>query len=201
MSLLNEFALVERGEQYALPHLRLRELGIKNVPAVPVDIAGILDTLVKLGAREKQCELAYQGFTKTFTIGGTTARAHSFLFGDQTAGAQQAAARESLRAFLGSDPHAIAPGALAERRRRRWAHRARARRSPAVVAVVDLVPRRVLRGRAAPRQLGGDGGCDAAREGDGGVLPDHRARGPRLQPASPQEGAGPGRGDMARAPR
>jgi hypothetical protein len=115
MSLLNEFALVERGEQYALPHLRLRELGIKNVPAVPVDIAGILDTLVKLGAREKQCELAYQGFTKTFTIGGTTARAHSFLFGDQTAGAQQAAARESLRAFLGSDPHAIAPGALAER--------------------------------------------------------------------------------------
>jgi hypothetical protein len=67
MSLLANHVVVERDEQFKLPRLHLRELGLglDNVPAVPVDIAGIVDTLVKLGIREKQCELAYQGFTKT----------------------------------------------------------------------------------------------------------------------------------------
>ena len=43
-----------------LPQLQLRELGLGNVPAVPVDLAALLDTLIKLGVREKQCEQAYQ---------------------------------------------------------------------------------------------------------------------------------------------
>jgi hypothetical protein len=115
MSLFGNHAVVERGEQYKLPQLHLRDLGLHNVPAVPVDIAGIVDTLVKLGVREKQCELAYQGLSRTFTIGGTTARAHAFLFGAEAADAQRAAARESLRAFLSSNPLEIPPGALAER--------------------------------------------------------------------------------------
>src|SRR6188472_3629837 len=100
MSLQQEFALVERTEQYKLPHLRLRELGLHNVPAVPVDLGGMLDTLLKLGLRAKQREQAYQALTKTFTIGGTTARAYSFLFGTQSADAQPAAAREQAQAFL-----------------------------------------------------------------------------------------------------
>jgi hypothetical protein len=114
VSLLENNVVVGRDQQFALPRLHLRELGLGNVPAVPVDIAGILDTLVKLGVREKQCELAYEGLTPTFTIGGTTARAHAFLFGAQTADEQKAAARENLRAFLNSSPLDIPPSALAE---------------------------------------------------------------------------------------
>jgi hypothetical protein len=115
MSVLGDLAVVERGEQFKLPQLRLRELGLKNVPAVPVDIAAMLDTLVKLGIREKQCEQAYQGLSRTFTIAGRTDRAHAFLFGKQTAAANRAAARASLQAFLSSDPLGISLGALAER--------------------------------------------------------------------------------------
>lgn len=120
MSLQQDFAVVERSEQFKLPQLRLRELGLKNVPAVPVDIVGVVDTLVKLGIRAKQGEQAYQGLAKTFTIGGTTARAHAFLFGDQPADANTAAARDSLQAFLRSNPlDAISPSALAGRLKER----------------------------------------------------------------------------------
>ena len=112
MSLQQEFALVERSEQYKLPHLRLHELGLRNVPAVPVDLGGMLDTLLKLGLRAKQREQAYQALTKTFTIGGTTARAYSFLFGAQSADAQPAAAREQAQAFL-SNAAALSPSHLA----------------------------------------------------------------------------------------
>jgi Lipoxygenase len=112
MSLQQEFALVERSEQYKLPHLRLRELGLHNVPAVPVDVGGMLDTLLKLGLRAKQREQAYQALTKTFTIGGTTARAYTFLFGAQSTDAQPAAAREQAQAFL-SNASALSPSNLA----------------------------------------------------------------------------------------
>ena len=58
-----------------------------------------------------------RALTKTFTIGGTTARAHSFLFGDQSADAQPGRRHaSSLQAFLSNDPlERIAPSALAER--------------------------------------------------------------------------------------
>jgi hypothetical protein len=32
-----------------LPQLPTRELGLVNVPAVPIDTAGMLDTLIRLG--------------------------------------------------------------------------------------------------------------------------------------------------------
>jgi hypothetical protein len=112
MGLQQEFTLIERSEQYKLPHLRLRELGLRNVPAVPVDLGGMLDTLLKLGLRAKQREQAYQALTKTFTIGGTTARAYTFLFGGQSADAQPAAAREQAQAFLSNAP-ALSPSHLA----------------------------------------------------------------------------------------
>src|SRR5262245_46720501 len=68
--------------------LPLRELGLTNIPAVPVDIEGMVDTLVKLGLRSKQREQALQGLSKTFTIGGSTARAYAFLFGGGAADAE-----------------------------------------------------------------------------------------------------------------
>ena len=64
MSLFGDLAVVERGERFKLPQLQLRELGLGNVPAVPVDLAALLDTLIKLGVREKQCEQAYQSLSR-----------------------------------------------------------------------------------------------------------------------------------------
>jgi hypothetical protein len=87
-----------------LPQLPLRELGLKYVPAVPVDIVGMLDTVFKLGVRVKQREQALQGLSKTLTIGGSTARAHDFLFGGEAAGAQQAAVLERLRGLMTRNP-------------------------------------------------------------------------------------------------
>jgi len=92
-----------------LPQLPLRELGLNNVPAVPVDIVGMLDTLVKLGVRVKQREQALQGLSKTFTIGGSTVRAHDFLFGGEATDAQQAAILERLRGLMNRNPLGILP--------------------------------------------------------------------------------------------
>jgi hypothetical protein len=45
-------------------------------------MATTLDPQIKLSIRFKQRELSLQGLSKTYTIDGTTARAHAFLFGD-----------------------------------------------------------------------------------------------------------------------
>ena len=48
----------------------------------------------------KQREQALQGLGKTFTIGGSTARAYQFLYGGGAADKRAAEAHEALRAFL-----------------------------------------------------------------------------------------------------
>ena len=68
-----------------MPRLPLGELGFKYIPAVPVDPGGVGDTLFKLAVRLKQREQPLQGLSKTFTIGGSTARAYNFLFGTEAA--------------------------------------------------------------------------------------------------------------------
>ena len=61
MSLFGDLAVVERGEHFKLPQLRLRELGLKHVPAVPVDLAAIPDTLIKLGRPGKAVRAGLPG--------------------------------------------------------------------------------------------------------------------------------------------
>ena len=90
-----------------MPQLPLGELGFKYVPAVPVDVGGLGDTLVKLAVRLKQREQPLQGLSRTFTIGGSTARAYNFLFGPEAAVEKQLAAHESLRGALSRDPSAL----------------------------------------------------------------------------------------------
>jgi hypothetical protein len=90
-----------------MPRLPLGELGFKYIPAVPVDAGGVGDTLVKLAVRLKQREQPLQGLSKTFTIGGSTARAYNFLFGPEAAVEKQLAAHESLRGALSRDPSAL----------------------------------------------------------------------------------------------
>ena len=63
-------------EKPSLHHLPLRKLGFEYVPAVPVDIPGMADTLVRFGIKTKQHEQALRGLARTYTIRGTIAPAY-----------------------------------------------------------------------------------------------------------------------------
>src|SRR6188472_2196851 len=95
--------------QLKLPQLPTRELGLSNVPAFPIDPAGMLDTLIKLSIRFKQREQALEGLSRTYTIGGRSARAREFLFGDVSLGAKETEQVEHLRGLLKGNTLQIIP--------------------------------------------------------------------------------------------
>src|SRR5262249_37702966 len=95
------------GQSSTMLKLPLRELGLKHIPAIPVDVPGMADTVSKLAIRVKQREQALEGLSKVFTIGGTTARAYNFLYGSGAADKKAEAARAASRAFLTGDPSEI----------------------------------------------------------------------------------------------
>lgn len=66
--------------------LPLRLLGLKNIPAVPVTLDGLLSTLVRLGIRAEEIKQAAHGLNNVYTIGGTTQPAFPFLFGTSSSG-------------------------------------------------------------------------------------------------------------------
>jgi hypothetical protein len=90
-----------------MPRLPLGDLGFTHVPGVPVDAAALEDTLIKLTYRLKQSEQPLQGLSKTFTIGGSTARAYNFLFGTADADGKQAAAHQQMLRSLSRDSSEI----------------------------------------------------------------------------------------------
>jgi len=69
----------------------------------------MLNTLFKLGIRFKQREQALEGLSKTYTIGGKTARARDFLLGNVALDAKEAAQLERLRALLKRNTLEIIP--------------------------------------------------------------------------------------------
>lgn len=99
------------GGSAAISQLPLRST-YPNLPAVPLDEAGILDTLGRLEIRAEQVLQAKQGLSEKFTIGGVTRRAYVFLFG----GGTEAANRDARRA-LARSLRARPGGAAAELRR------------------------------------------------------------------------------------
>ena len=74
-----------------------------NLPAVPVDPEGVLDTLARLQIREQQELQAKQGLTRKYTIGGTTRRAYAFLF-EEDVPASRSETRSALEEALRNDP-------------------------------------------------------------------------------------------------
>src|SRR5262245_59726973 len=95
------------GQSSTMLQLPLRELGLKYIPAIPVDVHGMADTVSRLAIRVKQREQALQGLAKMFTIGGSTGRAYNFLYGIGAADKKAAAARAASHAFLTGDPFEI----------------------------------------------------------------------------------------------
>src|SRR3954463_8969429 len=74
-----------------------------------IKLAQILDTLIKLSIRFKQRELSLQGLSKTYTIDGTTARAHAFLFGDVSREAKEKEQAGQLRELLAQNTMELLP--------------------------------------------------------------------------------------------
>ena len=91
-------------------HLPLWLLGLKDIPAVPIQLEAMADTLLKLGIRTEQTMQAKQGLTNTYTIGGVTATGYEFVFG-RTPGFQEQveAAREDVREVLRPNPPRSSP--------------------------------------------------------------------------------------------
>jgi hypothetical protein len=76
-----------------LPQLPLRST-YPNLPAVPVDALGAVDTLAKLSVRQQQEIQAKQGLTQKYRINGVTGTAYAFLFGGtSTVALSEASAR------------------------------------------------------------------------------------------------------------
>jgi hypothetical protein len=92
-----------------LPQLPARELGFPNAPAIPIDTAGMLDTLVRLSLRFQQREQPLQGLSKTYTIGGHTAPARDFLFGKKPQDPDGAQALAHLHDLLSRNTLEILP--------------------------------------------------------------------------------------------
>ena len=95
--------------QIKLPQLPTSELGLENVPAFPIDTAGMVDTLIKLSIRFKQREQALEGLSRRYTIGGTTARAYDFLFGNVPLKAKEAEQVKGLQGLLKGNTMEILP--------------------------------------------------------------------------------------------
>lgn len=95
--------------QIKLPQLPTSELGLENVPAFPIDMAGMVDTLIKLSIRFKQREQALEGLSRRYTIGGTTARAYDFLFGNVPLKAKEAEQVKGLQGLLKGNTMEILP--------------------------------------------------------------------------------------------
>ncbi|MFZ0388547.1 MAG: lipoxygenase family protein [Solirubrobacteraceae bacterium] len=93
-----------------------------DLPAIPLDPAGALDTLAKLSVRAQQITQAKQSLTRRFTIRGVTRTGYWFLFGP-AAPTADARARQTLTTLLQGDHGGALPD-LVERRLRRQ-HRAR----------------------------------------------------------------------------
>lgn len=84
-------------------HLRLRDDGLNDIPAIPFTIRHLISSLAKLGIRTIETREAKQGLSNIYTIGGKTHNAYTFLYGESNLERQldsAAAAAESARESL-----------------------------------------------------------------------------------------------------
>lgn len=64
-------------------HLPLSWFGLRDIPAVPIQLWGLLDTISKLNQRAQETLPARYGLTNLYTIAGQTATGEQFLYGPQ----------------------------------------------------------------------------------------------------------------------
>ncbi len=88
-----------------IPHLPLQS-AFPNLPAIPLDVAGMLETIPRLTIRSQQVLQAKQSLTTEFTIQGATRPGYAFLFGN-TATAVATDAQRALERVLRQKPETV----------------------------------------------------------------------------------------------
>ncbi len=91
MSLLNRFtdAFSDKIHDAAdvlsekVHEIPLHKLGLKNIPAVPFKLHGLVKTLISLGKRNAQTQQPAYGLKNVYEIGGNVRPAHAYLWGDK----------------------------------------------------------------------------------------------------------------------
>lgn len=81
-------------------HLPLRWIGLKNLPAYPIEIRTWADTLFKLLGRQKETLQAKRGLSHTYTIQGHTSTGYEFCFSAQTEKQKDAKMHELLKGVV-----------------------------------------------------------------------------------------------------
>lgn len=91
--------------------LPLRLLGLDGIPAVPVQIRGLIGSLLRLSVRAEETKQAMHGLSHVYTLGGVTGPAYTFLFGetdDESDPAPEAPGqREGILSFFRARLHAL----------------------------------------------------------------------------------------------
>ncbi len=73
--------LVPKNKQNNIYQLPLQELGFQCMPAYPIELKSIAETLVNLFERIKEIQQAKHGLITQYTIKGVTANAYTFVYG------------------------------------------------------------------------------------------------------------------------
>ncbi len=95
-----------------IPFLPTRSV-FPHLPAIPVDLEGMVETLVRLAIRQAQTTQAKQGLTNRYTIQGRTDVAYAFLFGEEAAAASTKT-WEGIQKLLEKGPQAVVDTYLAQ---------------------------------------------------------------------------------------
>ncbi len=93
--------------------LPLKFAGLNHIPGFPFQLEGLIDSLLKIAGRINEIEPAKQGLSNVYEIGGITATAREFLYGEAAPTAVRSSLQGRLEAIRDS-PQGI-PSSLYER--------------------------------------------------------------------------------------
>ena len=91
---------------YPLP---LWAVGLTDIPAIPIELNGLLDTLSKLQDRQQQALPARQGLSNVYSIGGILATAHEFMYGAARPAGTNVAVEELLAVLRTNPARVLSP--------------------------------------------------------------------------------------------
>ncbi len=77
-----------------------------NLPGIPVDLVGMVETLVRLAIRQAQVTQAKQSLTNEYAIQGLTDVGYGFLFGDEQTAAKSKP-RDDIKTLLDQDAQQV----------------------------------------------------------------------------------------------
>lgn len=93
--------------------LPLKFSGLHHIPGYPLQLDGLIDSILKIIGRIIAIDTAKQGLSNVYEIGGITATAREFLYGESPAASAESALRSRLEAIR-NNPQSV-PSSIFER--------------------------------------------------------------------------------------